>query len=174
MRNVFLLIIGFFLFAICACSEEEVEYIPIGKKHLGDLYETYTINNIKRENSVQFVALNFYPEEVTDLSCVQYNESACAFTFQRNETANYLISWNYDTEQNYVEVQYGQNAMWYTINGQRHKGEYLLRANDGMAVRIIMRANGYGVYENGEVKYTAGVTVNDFRIEEVARDSYPF
>lgn len=68
--------------------------------------------------------------------------------------------------QNYVEVQYGQNAMWYTINGQRHSGEYLLRANDGMAVRIIMRANGRSINEDGEIKYEAGVTINDFRIEE--------
>lgn len=64
-------------------------------------------------------------------------------------------------------MQYGQNAMWYTINEQQYKGEYLLRANDGMAVRIVIRASGRGVYdEEGNVEYLAGVTVNDFRIEE--------
>lgn len=155
------------LFAcVCACSEEEIEYVPIGKKHLGETFETYAINNVLRGDSAQFVVLNFYPEEVTGLSYVEYSESACAFTFHRDETADYRIAWDYDTEGSYVEVQYGQNAMWYTVNGQRHKGEYLLRANEGMAVRIIMRANGHGFYESGEMKYTAGVTVNDFRIEE--------
>ena len=155
------------LFAcVCACSEEEIEYVPIGKKHLGETFETYTINNVLRGDSAQFVVLNFYPEEVTGLSYVEYSESACAFTFHRDETADYRIAWDYDTEGSYVEVQYGQNAMWYTVNGQRHKGEYLLRANEGMAVRIIMRANGHGFYESGEMKYTAGVTVNDFCIEE--------
>ena len=151
------------LFAcVCACSEEEIEYVPIGKKHLGETFETYTINNVSWTDSIQVVVLNFYPEEVTELSYVEYSESACAFTFHRGETADYRIAWDYDTEGSYVEVQYGQNAMWYTING-----EYLLRANDGMAVRIIMRANGYSINDNGEVKYTAGVTVNDFCIEEV-------
>lgn len=155
------------LFAcVCACSEEEIEYVPIEKKHLGETFETYTINNVSWTDSIQVVVLNFYPEEVTELSYVEYSESACAFTFHRGETADYRIAWDYDTEGSYVEVQYGQNAMWYTVNEQRHKGEYLLRANDGMAVRIIMRANGYSINDNGEVKYTAGVTVNDFRIEE--------
>ena len=118
-------------------------------------------------DSVGIVVLNFYPEEVTDLSYMQYSESACAFTFHRGETADYRISWDYDAGESYVEVQYGQNAMWYTINEQQYKGEYLLRANDGMAVRIVIRASGRGVYdEEGNVEYLAGVTVNDFRIEE--------
>ncbi|MDM8307392.1 hypothetical protein [Phocaeicola salanitronis] len=59
---------------------------------------------------------------MTGLSYVEYSESACAFTFHRGETADYRIAWDYDTEGSYVEVQYGQNAMWYTVNEQRHKG----------------------------------------------------
>ncbi len=166
MKKSLWVIAGFLILMVCACSESEIEYIPIGKKHLGETYETYTLNNVVWMDSVQIVVFNFYPEEVTDLSYMQYSESACAFTFHRGETADYRISWDYDTEQNYVKVQYGQNAMWYTVNEQRHTGEYLLRANDGMAVRIIMRANGRSINEGGEIKYEAGVTVNDFRIEE--------
>ena len=50
------------LFAcVCACSEEEIEYVPIGKKHLGDTFETYTINNVSWIDSIQVVVLNFYP-----------------------------------------------------------------------------------------------------------------
>ena len=167
MKKLFLMVAGLLLLMTYACSEEEIEYVPIGEKHLGETFETYTINNVSWTDSIQVVVLNFYPEEVTELSYVEYSESACVFTFHRGETADYRIVWDYDTEGSYVEVQYGQNAMWYTVNEQRHKGEYLLRANDGMAVRIIMRANGYSINDNGEVKYTAGVTVNDFRIEEV-------
>lgn len=159
-------IAGSLLLIAGACSESEIGYIPIGKKHLGETYETYALNNVSWMDSLQVVVFNFYPEEVTGLSYMQYSESACVFTFQRGETADYCISWDYDTDLNYVEVQYGQNAMWYTVNEQRHTGEYLLRANDGMAVRIIMRANGRSVNENGEIKYVAGVTVNRFRIEE--------
>ena len=157
---------GFLFWITCACSESEIGYTPIGKEHLGETYETYTLDNVAWMDSVQIVVFNFYPEEVTGLPYVRYSESACAFTFHRGETADYRISWEYDTGQNYVEVQYGQNAMWYTINGQRHSGEYLLRANDGMAVRIIMRANGRSINEDGEIKYEAGVTINDFHIEE--------
>ncbi len=89
---------------------------------MGETFETYTINNVSWTDSIQVVVLNFYPEEVTGLSYVEYSESACAFTFHRGETADYRIAWDYDTEGSYVEVQYGQNAMWYTVNEQRHKG----------------------------------------------------
>ena len=157
MRNVFLLIIGFFLFAICACSEEEVEYIPIGKKHLGDLYETYTINNIKRENSVQFVALNFYPEEVTGLEYVKYDEETSTFSFHKGETARYLISWEYESD-NAVRILYGQNGMWYDMDKNRRK-QFILTANDGMTVRMA----AYPLTQR-----TINITVNRFRIEEYA------
>lgn len=167
MKALLFTIAGFLLLGFCACDEEEIEYVPIAKKHLGETYETYTLNNVIGLDSVGIVVLNFYPEEVTDLSYMQYSESACAFTFHRGETADYRISWDYDAGESYVEVQYGQNAMWYTINEQQYKGEYLLRANDGMAVRIVIRASGRGVYdEEGNVEYLAGITVNDFRIEE--------
>lgn len=122
MKKLFLMVAGLLLLMTYACSEEEIEYVPIGKKHLGETFETYTINNVSWTDSIQVVVLNFYPEEVTGLSYVEYSESACAFTFHRGEMADYRIAWDYDTEGSYVEVQYGQNAMWYTVNEQRHKG----------------------------------------------------
>lgn len=155
---------------LSACQSDDVEYYPIEKHHLGETYASYTMNNILLTGTEEepSVVLNFYPEEVTDLSYIDYDEATCVFVFHRGETADYLISWAYETEGNYVEVQYGQNGMWYTVNAQKHEGEYLLRANDGMAVRMLMRANGYGTYdEHGNVEYAAGVTVNDFRIEEI-------
>ena len=104
MKKLFLMVAGLLLLMTYACSEEEIEYVPIGKKHLGETFETYTINNVSWTDSIQVVVLNFYPED------------------HRGETADYRIAWDYDTEGSYVEVQYGQNAMWYTVNEQRHKG----------------------------------------------------
>ena len=69
-----------------------------------------------------------------------------------------------------MEARYGQNAMWYTVNARRHEGEYLLRANDGMAVRMLMRTGSGAYLENGEVYYRAGVTVRIFSIEEVEEE----
>lgn len=158
------------LVGLCACGDDDIAYYPIGKKHLGETYTSYTINNISQTDSVELVVLNFYPEEVTSLPYVQYDEATCVFSFHRGETADYRISWAYDTESSYVEVQYGQNAMWYTVNAQQHEGEYILRANDGMSVRMLMRAGSGAYLENGEVHYRAGVTVRDFSIEEVAEE----
>ena len=127
------------LVGLCACGNDDIAYYPIGKKHLGETYTSYTINNISQTDSVELVVLNFYP-------------------------------WAYDTESSYVKVQYGQNAMWYTVNAQQHEGEYIPRANDGMSVRMLMRAGSGAYLENGEVYYRAEVTVRDFSIEEVAEE----
>ena len=103
---------------ISSCQQADIEYYPIEKHHLGETYTSYTINNVMQSDSAGVVVFNFYPEEVTSLSYINYDEATCVFTFHRGETADYLISWDYETDGNYVEVQYGQNAMWYTVNEQ--------------------------------------------------------
>lgn len=153
-----------------SCQNEDVDYYPIGKKHLGETYTEYVINNVLPGDTVNRIVLNFYPEEITSLSYITYDESACTFNFSRGETAKYLLSWDYDTDGSYVEVQYGQNGMWHTVNEQKHSGEYLLTANDGMSVRMSIRSGGSVSYSDGQVKYSIGVTVNRFSIEEADED----
>ena len=46
MKKLFLMVAGLLLLMTYACSEEEIEYVPIEKKHLGETFETYTINNV--------------------------------------------------------------------------------------------------------------------------------
>lgn len=159
--------------ALClaSCSEEEIEYYPMGKKHLGETYTEYSIANIWSTDSVSRIPLNFYAEEVTSLPYVAYDESACVFTFHRGSTDKYLISWDYDTEGSYVEVQYGQNGLWYTVNAQKHAGTYLLTANDGMGVRMCIQSGGSMILSDDEIKYGIGVTVYKFKIEEAEPES---
>lgn len=126
-----------------SCQNEELDYYPLEKKHLGETYTEYVMNNIISNDTVSRIALNFYPEEVTSLSYVDYDESTCIFTFHRGNTSRYRLSWDYETDGSYVEVQYGQNGMWYTVNEQKHSGEYLLTANDGMSVPLA------GEFKNG-------------------------
>lgn len=98
-----------------SCQNEELDYYPLEKKHLGETYTEYVMNNIISNDTVSRIALNFYPEEVTSLSYVDYDESTCIFTFHRGNTSRYRLSWDYETDGSYVEVQYGQNGMWYTV-----------------------------------------------------------
>ena len=78
----------------------------------------------------------------------------------------YRISWDYETDGSYVEVQYGQNGMWFTVNQQKHSGEYLLTANDGMGVRMCIQSGGTMISGDEQIKYAISVTVNHFSIEE--------
>lgn len=64
-----------------SCQNEELDYYPLEKKHLGETYTEYVMNNIISNDTVSRIALNFYPEEVTSLSYVDYDESTCIFTF---------------------------------------------------------------------------------------------
>ena len=130
----------------------------------------FWVNGYQPFSAVNRIVLNFYPEEITSLSYITYDESACTFNFSRGETAKYLLSWDYDTDGSYVEVQYGQNGMWHTVNEQKHSGEHLLTANDGMSVRMSIRSEGSVSYSDGQVKYSIGVTVNRFSIEEADED----
>ena len=149
-----------------SCQNEELDYYPLEKKHLGETYTEYVMNNIISNDTVSRIALNFYPEEVTSLSYVDYDESTCIFTFHRGNTSRYRLSWDYETDGSYVEVQYGQNGMWYTVNEQKHSGEYLLTANDGMSVRMCIQGSGTMFSGDGLIKYSIAVTVNRFSIEE--------
>lgn len=151
---------------LMACTENEVVYYPIAKKHLGDTYTEYSVNNIWSVDSVSRIPLNFYSDEVTSLPYMNYDESACVFTFHRGSTDKYLLSWEYGTEGSYVEVQYGQNGLWHTVNAQKHTGSYVLTANDGMGVRMCIQSGGTMILDTDEVKYSIGVTVYKFRIEE--------
>lgn len=154
------------ILCLASCHQDESVYFPIAKKHLGETYTQYSISNIWSVDSVSRIPLNFYAEEITSLSYVSYDESACIFTFHRGSTDKYLISWDYDTEGSYVEVQYGQNGLWHTINAQKHTGSYLLTANDGMGVRMCIQSGGSMILSDDEVKYGIDVTVYKFSIEE--------
>lgn len=160
--NLYYLIFFLFLFwplsplRELADKNEELEYYPIEKKHLGEAYTEYVDNNVQSESSGDYIVLNFYPEEITDLSYVIYNESSCSFHIYRGSTNKYVISWDYDTDGSYVEVQYMQNGFWYTINDQQHSGEYTLLANDGMGVRMRIQSGG--------------VTVHRFNIREAGEE----
>lgn len=107
---------------------------------MGETYTEYVMNNVVTTDTVSRIVLNFYPEEVTSLPYMSYDEAACAFAFHPGKTSRYWISWDYETDGSYVEVQYGQNGVWYTINEQRRSGEFLLTANDNMTVRICIRS----------------------------------
>lgn len=129
-------------------------YQPIDKMYIGEefIYEC-TTNNIKQGDSV--VVLNFYKDEVTALDYVDYDEENCCFVFYKGITSKYKIKWDFNSYNNYVEVQYGQNGMWHKMN-QYGWSEYILTANDGMTVRMICEPN----------KRQINLTVNDFSIEE--------
>ena len=86
-----------------SCQNEELDYYPLEKKHLGETYTEYVMNNIISNDTVSRIALNFYPEEVTSLSYVDYDESTCIFTFHRGNTSRYRLSWDYETDGSYVE-----------------------------------------------------------------------
>lgn len=94
--------IGMITASLLACQNEELEYYPIEKKHLGEAYTEYVDNNVQSESSGDYIVLNFYPEEITDLSYVTYNESSCSFHIYRGSTNKYVISWDYDTDGSYV------------------------------------------------------------------------
>lgn len=149
--------IGMITASLLACQNEELEYYPIEKKHLGEAYTEYVDNNVQSESSGDYIVLNFYPEEITDLSYVTYNESSCSFHIYRGSTNKYVISWDYDTDGSYVEVQYMQNGFWYTINDQQHSGEYTLLANDGMGVRMRIQSGGKWMIVGEDLKYSIGV-----------------
>lgn len=71
-----------------SCQNETLDYYPIGKKHLGESYTEYAVNNVITEDTVSRIILNFYPEEVTALPYINYDESTCTFTFHRGQLQN--------------------------------------------------------------------------------------
>lgn len=138
----------------CSADDDLRVYEPIDKLHIGEQYVfDTTLNNIRQGDSV--VVLNFYKEEVTDLDYVDYDEDYCCFVFRKGTTSNYKISWDFSSYSSYVEVQYGQNGMWYKMS-QYGMNDYVLTANDGMTVRMICEPNNKQI----------NLTVNKFSIEE--------
>ena len=138
----------------CSADDDLRVYEPIDKLHIGEQYVfDTTLNNIRQGDSV--VVLNFYKDEVTDLDYVDYDEDYCCFVFRKVTTSNYKISWDFSSYSSYVEVQYGQNGMWYKMNQYDWK-ERILTANDGMTVRMVCDPS----------KNQINLTVNKFSIEE--------
>lgn len=158
------------LFALCsvasvvltaACDKYEIsEYVPIPKLHIGETYshvcDDSNYMTLEYDSLGEEVTLiNFYPEEVTDLEYIEYDEATSTFSFHKGETAYYLISWEYESE-NAVRILYGQNGMWYDMNENR-RTQFVLPANDGMTVRMAVYPRSWGKID---------ITVNRFRIEE--------
>ena len=99
--------------------------------------------------------LNFYKDEITSLDYLEYDENSCTFSFHKGETGLYRISWEY-TSENTLRILYGQNGMWYRMNASGTH-EYLLEANDGMAIKVIAYRTNFD---------SLHCTINCFCIEE--------
>ena len=147
--------------AFAACDKYETgEYAPIPKLHIGEAYSHQCEDNnyvtLEYDSlGEKVVLLNFHPEEVTGLEYVKYDEETSTFSFHKGETAHYLISWEYESD-NAVRILYGQNGMWYRMSHNRND-EYILEANDGMTVRtVVYRTNQDSI----------NLTIKKFRIEE--------
>lgn len=160
MNKILIIFSCVMMLVINACDEEEVEeYTPIPKLHIGEPFgyqcELNNYIQLDYDSLGKVVVLNFYKEEVTSLDYVEYDEQSCTFSFHKGETSFYRISWDY-TSAEPVFILYGQNGMWYKMNGTGKK-EYILEANDGMAVRMVIYRPKDDWFE---------ITVNKFCIEE--------
>lgn len=143
-----------------ACNKEEVgAYTPLPKIHLGEMfkYKCEPENYIRLEYDTlgEAAVLNFYKDEITSLDYLEYDENSCTFSFHKGETGLYRISWEY-TSENTLRILYGQNGMWYRMNASGTH-EYLLEANDGMAIKVIAYRTNFD---------SLHCTINRFCIEE--------
>lgn len=138
-----------------SCKDDELRvYEPLEKIHIGEQFiSDYTLDNIKQGDSI--IVLNFYKDEVTNLDYIEYDEENCCFVFCKGSTSKYKVSWDFSSYNSYIEVQYGQNGMWYKMNQYDWK-EYILTANDGMTVRMVCDPS----------KNQINLIVNKFSIEE--------
>ena len=148
------------LFFLFACDKDDVNsYTPLPKLHLGETfrYKCEPENYIRLEYDTlgEAAVLNFYKDEVTSLDYLDYDENSCTFSFHKGETGLYRISWDY-TSENPLRIFYGQNGMWYRMN-TTGTNEYLLEANDGMAVKMVAYRASYD---------SVHCTINRFCIEE--------
>ena len=148
------------LACMLACNKEEVgAYTPLPKIHLGETfkYKCEPENYIRLEYDTlgEAAVLNFYKDEITSLDYLEYDENSCTFSFHKGETGLYRISWEY-TSENTLRILYGQNGMWYRMNASGTH-EYLLEANDGMAIKVIAYRTNFD---------SLHCTINRFCIEE--------
>ena len=147
------------LACMLACNKEEVgAYTPL-PIHLGETfkYKCEPENYIRLEYDTlgEAAVLNFYKDEITSLDYLEYDENSCTFSFHKGETGLYRISWEY-TSENTLRILYGQNGMWYRMNASGTH-EYLLEANDGMAIKVIAYRTNFD---------SLHCTINRFCIEE--------
>lgn len=154
-------------FSFGGCSEDEFVYVPFEKTHIGESITSYSTHNVVKGDTVEYVVLNFYPEEVTQLQEVSYDESTCVFTFHNEQTARYRLAWQFEAEHNYIEVQYSQNGMWHTLSGSSSTKEAVITANAGMGVRVRFRNSGSMYAEGDEIRYSTSVRVVKFTIGSV-------
>lgn len=167
MNRIISIVLGIVMLGalLGACGEEEFAYIPAEKMHVGEEITSYSVHNVVKGDTVEYVVLNFYPEEVTQLQEVSYDESTGVFTFHNEQTAQYKLSWQFEVEHNYIEVQYTQNGMWYTVNYGATGNEAVITVNAGMGVRVRFRNAGNMYADGDEIRYYTSVKVVQFAIE---------
>lgn len=167
MNRIISIVLGIVMLGalLGACGEEEFAYIPAEKMNVGDEITSYSVHNVVKGDTVEYVVLNFYPEEVTQLQEVSYDESTGVFTFHNEQTAQYKLTWQFEVEHNYIEVQYTQNGMWYTVNNGATGNEAVITVNAGMGVRVRFRNAGNMYADEDEIRYYTSVKVVQFAIE---------
>ena len=75
------------------------------------------------------------------------------------------MTWQFEVEHNYIEVQYTQNGMWYTVNDGATGNEAVITVNAGMGVRVRFRNAGNMYADEDEIRYYTSVKVVQFAIE---------
>ena len=156
MNRIIRIVLGIVVLSVLlgACGEEEFAYIPSQKMHLGDEITSYSVHNVVKGDT-----------EVTQLQEVSYDESTGVFTFHNEQTAQYKLTWRFEVEHNYIEVQYTQHGMWYTVNGSSSGNEAVITVNAGMGVRVRFRSVGNMYADEDEIRYYTSVKVVQFAIE---------
>lgn len=147
------------------CSNDEIEFIPISPVDFGSENTIeYTIENTLKLYSETLLPINFNKEDVTELSYIKYYEKQCSFVFDKDQTSKYKIEWDWECEKS-LRIEYSQNGYWKTIPmsyQESRKGSYVLEANRGMMVRVVVPNSGY----KGSFK----ISINAFSIKDMQND----